>query len=425
MKINRLPTCCLAFWFGLSFTSFEPARAQGVNLPGTSCEVLPVLKAREILRADVLNGPHHKVREEVPTFSGANLFTIDSDFGVFEAAGNAMLVKRINEINAIARLREVSRTDQYKNALAKAAKGPLGTAKNMVEDPVNTIKRVPKGVMKFMKGAGESIKNIGKENDSDAYSGSKMEQIIGYAATKRKVAIALGVDPYSSNMVLQHELEGIAWASFAGGATFSLATLPIGGGAGIALTTAGVQGKLEDVLRDKSPADLKLMNRGALVKMGATEREADRFLSNDAFSPTAQTAFVLNLQSLDGVDSRGAFVRLAGETSSSEADAIFFVQTAGLMSKLHQGEKPLARIALVENFPICFAKDGTVIVALQWDYAAWTKLAANFAKEIQAQRKDKAACLVAISGLVSPRLRQELEALDYSVEDRAEPGPLK
>lgn len=131
MKTNRLQPCSLALWLGLSFASFEPARAQEVNLSETSYEMLPVLKASEILRADVLNGPHHKVREEVPTFSGANHFTIDSDFGLFEAAGNALLVRRINEINAIARLREVSRTDQYKNALAKAAKSPLATAKTL------------------------------------------------------------------------------------------------------------------------------------------------------------------------------------------------------------------------------------------------------------------------------------------------------
>jgi len=46
--------------------------------------------------------------------------------------------------------------------------------------------------------------------------------------------------------VLQHELDGIAWASFAGGATFSLATLPIAGGAGTAWTS-GPAGFTSDV----------------------------------------------------------------------------------------------------------------------------------------------------------------------------------
>ena len=97
---------------------FEVRRAEAVF------EELPVLNASEILRPEFLSSPHHKVREPVPTYFGANQFTIDSDFGVFEANGNEMLVTRIKEINAIARLKEVSRTDEFKNALTKAAKSP-------------------------------------------------------------------------------------------------------------------------------------------------------------------------------------------------------------------------------------------------------------------------------------------------------------
>src|SRR5262252_1910561 len=76
-----------------------------------SFEELPELSASEILRPEVVKGPHHTVREPVSTYSGANQFMIDSEFGVFEADGNEMLLRRINEINAIARLKEVSRTD--------------------------------------------------------------------------------------------------------------------------------------------------------------------------------------------------------------------------------------------------------------------------------------------------------------------------
>src|SRR5262249_43053421 len=89
---------------------FEVRRAEAVF------EELPVLNASEILRPEFLSGPHYKVREPVPTYFGANQFTIDSEFGVFEADGNEMLVTRIKEVNAIARLKEVSRTDEFKNA---------------------------------------------------------------------------------------------------------------------------------------------------------------------------------------------------------------------------------------------------------------------------------------------------------------------
>jgi len=409
-------------------TGLSLVQAQEVTTSpaSTDYEELPELKASEILRENILNGPYHKVREEVTPSSGANHFSIDSHFGLFEAEGNEMLVRRIGEINAIAKLKEVSRTDQYKQALVKAAKSPVAAAKQIVIDPVGTISNAPKGIMKFMNRAGETIKGVGKKRDSDNYQGSRVQQMIGFNDTKRKVAISLGVDPYTSNSVLERELEGIAWASFAGNATFSLGTLPIGGGAGIALTVTGTQGKLEDVLRERSPAELKTINRKALLAMGATGQETDRFLGNDAFSPTAQTAFVLNLKSLDGVQNRGAFIRLAGETSTTEADAIFYVQTAALMNKLHNGEMPLSKIALIGDFPICIGKDATVIVALQWDYAAWTPLAKRFVDSVQAsQNAPNSSYLVALSGVVSPRLRQELESRHFRVEDRLAPGPLK
>ena len=96
------------------------------------------------------------------------------------------------------------------------------------------------------------------------------------------------------------------------------------------------------------------------------------------------------------------------------------------MNKLHNGETPLAKIALIGDFPVCIAKDGTVIVALQWDYAAWTPLAERFVESVQAaQNTPDASYLVALSGVVSPRLRQELESRHFRVEDRFAPGPLK
>jgi len=400
---------------------FEGRRAEA------AFEELPVLNASEILRPEILAGPHHKVREAVPTYFGANQFTIDSDFGVFEAKGNEMLVCRINEINAIAKVKDVSRTDEYKKALSAAAKSPVAAVKNIANDPANTISNVPKGIMKFMSRAGESVKNIGKKSQSSAAEGSKMQQIIGFSDAKRKVAIDLGVDPYSTNSVLQHELDGIAWASFAGGATFSIATMPIGGGASAALTVTELSGDIDQILKEKSPTDLKIMNRKTLLAIGAGEKQTERFLNNDAFSASEQTAFVLNLKSLDGVANRGAFVRTAGETSSDGSDAIFCVQTAALMSKIHK-EKPLARLAMIGDFPICVAKDGTIIVAFQWDYAAWTSGAAGLTSDVQnlaARSGETKPVMVMLSGQMSPRLQQELQNRGFTIRDRISSGSLK
>jgi hypothetical protein len=391
-------------------------------------EEFPELKASEILKPEFLKGQCHTVQESVPTSSGMNRFTIDSQFGAFEAEGNEMLVRRVGEIDAIAKLKDISRTDVYKEALFKAAKSPYESAKNIIRDPVNSIENVPKGVMKFMKGAGDKIKGMGKkEKSSDKSEGSQLEQTIGYSTTKRKVAVSLGVDPYTTNSVLHKELDGIAWATFAGGATFSVATLPIGGAAGAGLAVTGVSSSMNELLVEKSPEDLKAYNRRSLVAMGASGSEADRLLGNPAYTPTQQTAFVLNMKSLDGVANRKEFIRLAGMNSSAEADAIFCVQTAAMLGKLHQ-EIPLGRIETIGEFPIAVAKDGTTVVALQWDYAAWTSGAANFTQAIQ-KFADEAPrnknVVVALSGQTSERLRHELETRGIQLRDRYLPGPLK
>jgi hypothetical protein len=238
----------------------------------------------------------------------------------------------------------------------------------------------------------------------------------------------MGIDPYSTNTVLQKELDGVAWASWAGGFTFSAGTFPISGPVGAALTVTNVSESLDKLVNEKAPADLKAFNRSALRNMGVGEADTNRFLNNTAFSPTHQTAFVLNMKTLDGVANRAAFIRAAAEKTSSESDALFCVQTSALMGQLHTGEHPLARLAMIESFPVCVAKDGTVILALQWDYAAWTSGAATFTEEVQKLANDSGGhkpVLVAISGQMSPRLQQELQARHFIVQDRLNPGPLK
>src|SRR5262245_49220490 len=94
------------FLFLIPFTvlaQFQP--------PPAGFEDPPTLNATEILLPEYAAGPAFRVRPPVPTYGGRNGYMIDSDYGIFEADGNAMLVRRIREINAIARLREVSRTE--------------------------------------------------------------------------------------------------------------------------------------------------------------------------------------------------------------------------------------------------------------------------------------------------------------------------
>lgn len=428
-RMNKTALITICIFLGASFACL----AQSLQVSPSSdnnYEELPELKASEILKPEILKGPHHTVRESVPTSSGANQYVIDSDYGVFEADGNEMLLRRVKEVYAIDQLKGVSKTDQFKQSLVTAAKGPYNAVKNVIKDPGGSVSNAGKGIMKFMGKVGQTAKHVakGEAEKPTSEGGSKAQDVVGFTKTKRKVAVSMGIDPYSTNNVLQKALDDVAWASWAGGFAFSVATFPIGGPAGAALTATGVSSAIGEMLTEKSPGELKAINRASLRSMGASAKDAQRFLDNTSFSPTQQTVFVENLKSLGGVENRGAFVRVAAEKSSSEADALFCVQTLALLGQVHTGEHPLARIAMLENFPVGIAKDGTVVVALQWDYAAWTPRAAAFADEVQklagASGEPKPA-LVAISGQMTPRIRQELEARKFTVHDQVSPGPLK
>jgi hypothetical protein len=399
---------------------FEVRRAEGVF------EELPELKASEILKPEFLQGAHYVVRDPVPTGAGMNQFTIDSDFGVFEADGNEMLLQRLKEIDAIARLREVSRTDEFKKSLLAAAKSPLNSAKSIASDPAQAISNVPKGIMKFLGRAKETVENVGKGGNDDLGNGSRIKDAIGYSDKKRKIALEMGIDPYTSNTVLQKQLDDVAWASWAGGFSFSVATFPISGPVGAALTVTNLNSTVTDLLREKSPSELEQINRSAFRAMGATASDADKILNGGAFTPTQATTFAVHLKALRGVANRAAFVKAAAQKSTTEADALFCVYTAALMDQIHQ-KTPIARIVMLRDFPVCVAKDGTIIVALQWDYAAWTSRAASFTDEAQklAAKSQNAHVSVDLSGEVSPRLREELEKRGITVQDRLVPGPLK
>ncbi len=400
---------------------FEVRRAEA------AFEELPELKASEILKPELLKGPHYVVRDPVPTASGMNQFTIDSDFGLFEADGNEMLIQRLKEIDAIARLRDVSRTDAFKKSLVAAAKSPLNSAKNIARDPAQAISNVPKGIMKFLGRAKETVQNVGKGSGEDEGEGSRLKDVMGYSDKKRKIALQMGIDPYSTNTVLQKELDDVAWASWAGGFTFSVATFPVSGPIGAALTVTNLNSTVDQLLREKSPSELEQINRATFRAMGASASDIERILHGGAFTPTQSTTFAVNLKSLKGVANRGAFVKIAAQKSTTEADALFCVHTAALMNQIHE-KIPIARITMLYDFPICVAKDGTIVVALQWDYAAWTSGAGSFTNDVQklaAQSGKTPNVFVALSGQVSPRLRQELEMRGFTLHDRLVPGPLR
>ncbi len=391
-------------------------------------EDAPVLDAQTILRPEFASGEGFTVRASVPTYGGRNSYMLQTDAGVIEADGNTMLVRRVREVAAIARLREVSRTEQFESALVAAAKSPVGAARGLIQHPVSTVTGVPKGLFKFINRAGQGVKERAQGRERSNYEDSNAAQLIGFSKAKRDVALELGVDPYSSNEALQRELNGVSWAAYAGKMTFTLATAPVGGGAGMALTATGVTTTFEQALRDQSPSDLRLGSLKRLLAMGCDRAVADAFLNNTAFSPSVQTAIVLHLDAMNGVENRASFIQLANEQSATEGDALFFCETSRILAQLHTGGRTFERLETLGILPIALGADGTAIAALEWDYAAWTESAANFVAQLKATKfRDKAPTgyVIALSGDASPMVQEQLKSAGITLATRLAPGPLR
>jgi hypothetical protein len=389
-------------------------------------EALPTLNASEILQPQYFQGPNFKVRNAVPTYSGSNRYTIDSDFGVFEADGNQMLMRRVTEINAIAQLESVSQTKEFTQAAEKAAKVPLQVAQNLINNPVSTLSSVPKGIWGFLNQAGQAVKEATEGRQSTSTEGNAVANLTGFSKTKRDLAIKLGVDPYSTNEVFQRELNKVAWPAFLGKFTVGLGMAAVTGGAGAALSAANWTNTLTEALRDKSPTELRLMNLGLLTNnMGVDRAVAVAFLNNNAISPTTQTLLVAALAQLGNIPGQAEFI-IQATTSQDEHDAIAFQQSVQIMADLNKST-PVVRITHLNGLTICQTKDGTVVVPIQWDYAAWTQMTEDFTNALKNRKFTTPASgySVVLTGVASPMTAQALAARGVNLTTKALPGPLQ
>lgn len=395
--------------------------------PTVPFEPLPTLNASAILQPQYLAGANFTVRNPVPTYSGSNQYTIDSDFGVFTAGSNQMLMRRVAEINGIAKLQALSQTDQFAQAAAQAAATPLHVAQDLVTDPVDTISSVPRGIFGFLNRAGQTVEHVATGTAAPAAGGGDaLANMTGFAKTKRDLALKMGVDPYTKNAVFQQELNKVAWPAFLGKMTVDLGMAAVTGGAGTALSVANWTATLQDSLREKSAADLQAMNLGLLTNnMGLANSAASAFVNNPAISPTTQTLIVAALGQLGNIPGQGEFI-VQATGSQNEHDALAYQLSAQIMAKLNN-TAPVARITHLEGLTVCQTNDGTVVVPIQWDYVVWTPGVAQFITALKARKfsTPPTAYTLMINGVASPAATQALAGLGVNLVTKALPGPLQ
>jgi hypothetical protein len=372
-------------------------------------ETPPVLAARDLAPAELLTGPDFTVDDTVPTDGFYGIFTVRGAYGSAQARGAAMLRVRVAETQALARLEETSRREAIVGGAKDSAQQTAHAARQTVRDPVGAVEAVPESVGGlFSRLGGKVEKRVGKltgSGDSSASTGQRE----GIAKARRALAQKLGVDPYTDNPLLSAKLDEVAKWKRAGGLAVSIGT-------GAASIWVGIAARTANLVWTQPPEEVRTVNEKRLSSLvpGASAEDIRVFLDNPAFSPTTQTLLVDQLELLPVPRGRDSLLRLAGEMANHD-QARFLVSATGLLIAYHERVAPLSSVESRGRLAVGLTSAGSVILAVPVDCLAWTDRLVEFGSrsDLRAARRE-----ILITGGVTPRTRQELQARGWRLRER-------
>jgi hypothetical protein len=373
----------------------------------------PLLKASEYLPPKLFKSKYHTVDEKMDTFGFTNSYRINTEFFIMDIQGDDTLRKRVREAYALAAMEKMKKTKQFVKAAKSGAKAPFSFAKNLFTSPVDTVTGVPKGLWRYITRAGEMV--VGNREEVEDSVG---KELLGFSAAKRKLAYQLGVDVYSTNSTLQSELNSIAWASFSGGFVVGLAMTPVK-----ILSLVKTSARMNKVLRDNAPEDLRKLNRKKLQRIVSKEILIKKFLKHPNYSPRHETILVDALYAMQGTRNIDKFIYRANTAESFE-DAFLFQRIAELLSEYHANVSPIKKIVIgpTRGLPMAVTKDNKLIMALLADYGVWSRPAAEWIRELAKanHRVDPNRKIeLWITGTLSILAKGEIESLGISVKEKA------
>jgi hypothetical protein len=292
--------------------------------------------------------------DAVPSDGFLTRFTIESDYGTFEATSTALALTRVREIAALAELEKLESEDLAKDGFEHSAERLKESFGHLAKDPEATLKGVPKGVGRFFnrleraaKTGYQTIQDRRAEPDAPTallpgpgsrlpgaplagatqhagdqpssatvaakLAGRTAADIFGYSEQRREIAKRLDVDPYTDNPVLAKRLDEVAWAAFSGGlgVTAIKALVPAGN-----LVT--VTSSASNWVWETTPGDLRVYNEQTLLRLGAAPDDVDRLLRHPFFTTSLRTRLVKALDAMSGVADRAAIMPLALSVTSTQ-----------------------------------------------------------------------------------------------------------
>jgi hypothetical protein len=380
----------------------------------------PVLRAQDLVAAELLKGPRFTVDDRVPVKGMLARFTIRSDFGTFDAHGIHMLQIRVKEAVAIGQIDDMSKTKEFAEAAGKAIARPVTSTVNMLIHPVDTVTGFPDGVMRlFGRIELGSEKVVAAASAPDTSGGQKVADVsqrvgsitvnaLGYEKERRDLAKGLGVDPYTTNPVLAKKLDDMAWVAFSG--RFGIqAAVSVFVPYSMAMSTVTI---MNTTVYDTPPADLINKAQATFKATGASDAVVTALMKDPQYSLSTLTALAQGCERLQGVNGMASVVGFAAIAKTQDETRL----VAAAVNMLARHHESVERMALVTApGPIIGSTvSGKVVVPAPVDYVAWTQRSAAFAGREDLKAPTRTAWL---SGRMSPTARKEFAARGWKVDE--------
>ena len=370
---------------------------------------------KEALPPAVAVGPDFTVNDPVVADGYMYLFNVKSPYGVFGVTGTGALRKLEHEIWAIGQLKGVTKSEAFLKSLKDQAGKPIVFAKDVITKPGETLSGIPKGVGRLFSNATTAITN---KKDPSQESATKEVLLVG--GFKRDYATRFEVDPYSSNPVLQAELDKIGKAAAYGSWTASAAMIPIGGVASSVITGTSLSKSFNNVLKNEPPSRIRVINEEKLKQMGISDDLAKRYLDHPVFTPRQDLILVDSLHRLGTATGRDAYLN-AAMAAADEVEANFFVNMAQILRGYHEKQGPITGITMVGPLTLAQTKSGAAMIPFALDYGVWTANAEKLSDGLKTTYRApgfNGNFELWVTGTLSPKGKRELEARGFTVVER-------
>lgn len=414
-------------------------------------ESTPILSPERLLEPVLLQSRLHRLAPNVPVSGGLAVFTMQTPFGEQPAEGREMLEIRVSELEAIERLAGESSWSTFVAATGEAASRTGEAVVNVVSDPLGTAAGLPSGIARYFRQGYRSLRRttmdaadaaradrdraddaqteeaaggaeVSGQEDSeptaadDSRSQGAVEsaalRLIGYGKARRELARRLDVDPHTTNPLLSKQLDELAWSGLAGRAGFGLAL----GTVGTVSQIASAAGRLNRLVWELSPMQIRDHNERALSRAGFTGPGVRAFLRNGAFHPSLQLDFCYALIALEGVAGRFELLELAAE-ANDEIEARLVVNFLRMVLQLQDDEaERAAAIHAGDQLLWVSLADTRPVALLPIDYLSATPWLARLIEEPLSSLPGSPAPRLRIAGQVSAAAKDALEAGGWQIQ---------